>query len=108
MRVERGETVIVGVNKFSDGNEPPLIPAPDFSALEKDQVARLGVVKARRDASQVNATLGALSAASKSYAKAGEKRELLMPLIIDAVRARASVGEIADALREQWGVYRPS
>ena len=108
MGVERGDTVIVGVNKFSDGKEPPLIPAPDFSALEKDQVGRLGGVKAKRDAATVSATLAALSEASKSYAKAGEKRDALMPLIIDAVRARASVGEIADALREQWGVYRPS
>jgi methylmalonyl-CoA mutase N-terminal domain/subunit len=108
MRVERGETVIVGVNKFSDGKEPPLIPAPNFSALEKDQIARLGAVKVRRDAAKVSGTLAALSEASKSYATAGAKREPLMPLIIDAVRARASVGEIADALREQWGVYRPS
>src|SRR4051812_19714539 len=99
MRVERGETVIVGVNKFSDGKEPPLIPAPDFSALEKDQVARLGAVKAKRDSAQVSAALAALSEASKSYATADGKREALMPLIIDAVRARASVGEIADTLR---------
>jgi methylmalonyl-CoA mutase N-terminal domain/subunit len=107
MRVERGETVIVSVNKFSDGKEPPLIPAPDFSALERDQIGRVGVVKSKRDAAQVRATLRALSAASSSYAHAGEKREALMPLIIDAVRARASVGEIADAFRECWGVYRP-
>jgi methylmalonyl-CoA mutase N-terminal domain/subunit len=107
MRVERGETVIVGVNKFSDGKEPPLIPAPDFSALEKDQVSRLSAVKGKRDQAAVRATLAALGEASKSYAKAGESRERLMPLIIDAVRARASVGEIADAFRENWGVYRP-
>jgi methylmalonyl-CoA mutase N-terminal domain/subunit len=107
MRVERGETIIVGVNKFSDGKEPPLIPAPDFSALEKDQVGRLSAVKAKRDLATVRQSLATLANASKAYATAGATREHLMPLIVDAVRARASVGEIADALREQWGVYRP-
>jgi methylmalonyl-CoA mutase N-terminal domain/subunit len=108
MRVEHGETVIVGVNKFSDGKEPPIIPAPDFTALEKDQVARLGAVRAKRDAERVTAALRALSEASKGYAKPGGLRGPLMPLIIEAVRARASVGEIADTLREQWGVYKPA
>jgi methylmalonyl-CoA mutase N-terminal domain/subunit len=107
MRVERGETVIVGVNKFSDGKEPPIIPAPDFSALENDQVDRLALVKSKRDNARVTASLAALSEAGKPYATPGDRRPPLMPLIIDAVRARASVGEIADALREQWGVYRP-
>ncbi|HEY4306502.1 MAG TPA: methylmalonyl-CoA mutase family protein [Gemmatimonadaceae bacterium] len=107
MRVEAGETVIVGVNKFSDGKEPPLIPSPDFSALEKDQVSQLAAVKAKRDAAQVKQTLDTLTEASKAYAKIGATREHLMPLIVDAVRVRASVGEIADALRETWGVYRP-
>src|SRR6185436_8346620 len=37
LRVERGETVIVGVNKFSDGSEVPVVPAPDYSALEREQ-----------------------------------------------------------------------
>jgi methylmalonyl-CoA mutase N-terminal domain/subunit len=99
--------VVVGVNKFSDGKAPPVIPAPDFSALERDQVARVQAVRAGRDAARVAATLAALTEASRSYAQPGTSREPLMPLIIDAVRARASVGEIADALRETWGGYRP-
>jgi methylmalonyl-CoA mutase N-terminal domain/subunit len=107
MKVERGEAVVVGVNKFSDGKAPPVIPAPDFSALERDQVARVQAVRAGRDAARVAATLAALTEASRSYAEPGTSREPLMPLIIDAVRARASVGEIADALRETWGGYRP-
>ena len=60
-----------------------------------------------RDGAMLNATLSALSDASQSYGNAGVMHGHLMPLIIDAVRARASVGEIADALREQWGAYRP-
>jgi methylmalonyl-CoA mutase N-terminal domain/subunit len=48
MRVEHGETVIVGVNKFADGAPPPIIPAPDYSALERDQVERLKAARRAR------------------------------------------------------------
>ena len=108
MRVEAGQTVVVGVNKFSDGKEPPVIPAPDFSALEQDQVARVRAVRGTRNAERVASTLAALREASRAYADASASRGHLMPLIIDAVRARASVGEIADTLRETWGIYRPA
>src|SRR5262245_39913266 len=50
LRVERGETVIVGVNKFGDKSEPPVMPAPDYSALERAQVARLAKARKARDA----------------------------------------------------------
>ena len=111
MRVEHGDTVIVGVNKFADGASPPIIPTPDFSALERDQVARLKGVRATRDDARVRAALSKLSYASRAYTNQGPSpfaiRPSLMPLIVDAVRARASVGEIADTLRETWGTYRP-
>ncbi|MEP6730781.1 MAG: methylmalonyl-CoA mutase family protein [bacterium] len=109
LRVERGETTIVGVNKFTDGDEPPVIPSPDYSALEREQVARLQAVRAARDAGVVQAALGALSHAAESYAGDSKAaRPHLMPLIIDAVRARASVGEISDVLSGVWGAYRPN
>jgi methylmalonyl-CoA mutase N-terminal domain/subunit len=109
MRVERGETVIVGVNKFDDGREPPIIPTPDFSKLEREQVERLRTAKATRDATTVARALQALRDAAPSYAgESAGARAPLMPLIIDAVRARASVGEISDALRAAWGEYRPA
>jgi methylmalonyl-CoA mutase N-terminal domain/subunit len=107
MRVESGDAVIVGVNKFSDGKEPPLIAAPDFSALERDQVARVRAVRKARDESLVQSCLAKLADASRAYAGSGP-REPIMDLIVDAVRARASVGEIADTLRGTWGVYRPT
>jgi methylmalonyl-CoA mutase N-terminal domain/subunit len=107
LAVERGSRVIVGVNKFADGVEPPIIPAPDFRALEKGQVERLAAMKAKRDKGAVAKALAAMTAVAPAYAKAGAKREPLMPLIIDAVRARATVGEISDALRGVWGEYRP-
>ena len=107
LRLEAGETTIVGVNKFLDGSEPPAIPSPDYSSLEKEQTASVAKIRANRDAARVASALAALSAGAvlppDSHKPAGE----LMPLIIDAVRARATVGEISDALAEQWGRYQP-
>jgi methylmalonyl-CoA mutase N-terminal domain/subunit len=109
LRVEAGETVIVGVNRFSDGQEPPIIPAPDFSQLEREQVAGLAAVRAARDADAVTCALGAVVEIAPDYLPAHTgARRALMPRIIDAVRARASVGEIASALEQVWGRYHPS
>lgn len=116
LRVEAGENVIVGMNKFSDGSPPPTIPAPDFSALERDQVAKLKSRRAARDPQVYNEAMGHLKAAAAAHGKnhGGRQSESgagdvhLMPLIIDAVRARASVGEIADALTGEWGKYQPA
>ncbi|MEP6550787.1 MAG: methylmalonyl-CoA mutase family protein, partial [Gemmatimonadales bacterium] len=104
LRVEAGETVIVGVNRFADEAEAPSIPAPDYSALEKDQVKRVKGLRKKRDSALVKRSLGALRAASA--AKSGQLH--LMPLIIDAVRVRATVGEISETLATNWGIYRPS
>jgi methylmalonyl-CoA mutase N-terminal domain/subunit len=98
--VESGKTVVVGVNKFGDGAAPPVIPTPDYTQLEAEQRARVGAVKAARDAATAAAALQALERAVRE----GERQ--VMPLIIDAVRARASVGEISDALERVWGKYR--
>jgi methylmalonyl-CoA mutase N-terminal domain/subunit len=108
MRIERGETVIVGVNRFGDGREPPSISTPDYSALERGQVERVRAVRASRSAAAVDRALAALRDASHSYTSPAPHRSQLMPLIIDAVRARATVGEIADAFRASWSEYRPS
>jgi methylmalonyl-CoA mutase N-terminal domain/subunit len=108
MRVERGETVIVGVNRFSDGEEPPSIPTPDYSALERGQVERVRSVRTKRDADAVKRALAALRDESRAYASAAADRSPLMAPIIEAVRARATVGEIADALRTSWSEYRPA
>ena len=108
MRVERGETVIVGVNKFADENEPPVIPAPDYSTLEREQVGRLRAVRSAREATRVTSRLDVLRQVARAYASPGAVRPPLMELIVDAVRARASVGEIADALRDEWGTYHPA
>ena len=104
LRVEAGETVIVGVNRFADDEGPLSIPSPDYSALEKEQVAGVKAVRKKREAAKLKHALGALSNAS-----AATSTDLhLMPLIVEAVRARATVGEISETLAANWGLYRPS
>jgi methylmalonyl-CoA mutase N-terminal domain/subunit len=93
------------VNKFADGEEPPVIPAPDYSKLEAGQVARLTALRKTRDGAAVTAALGALGAAAPMV---GTRDGALMPLIIAAVRARATVGEISDTLERSWGRFRPA
>ena len=107
LRVESGQSVVVGVNRFQDGTEPPLIPSPDFTRLAIEQKARLREVRACRDPAALERAMSALRGAAPSYSsETGSPRAPLMPLIIDAVRARASVGEISDALVNSWGRYR--
>jgi methylmalonyl-CoA mutase N-terminal domain/subunit len=107
LRVESGETILVGVNKHTDGDDPPVIATPDYSALERDQVERLAAVRRGRDASRVARAIENVRQASTGYlSPASAAREPLMEPIIEAVRARASVGEIADALRAEWGTYQ--
>jgi methylmalonyl-CoA mutase N-terminal domain/subunit len=99
--VESGEQVVVGVNRFTDDRTAASVPAPDYSALAAAQRRRLGEARRGRDAGRVDRALAAVRAAAQS----SDGR--LMPVILEAVRARASVGEISDRLREVWGVYRP-
>jgi methylmalonyl-CoA mutase, N-terminal domain len=98
---ESGDRIVVGVNRFTDESPPLSIETPDFSALENQQRARLADVKRRRDAKAVQAALGSITEAAAGTGH-------LMPPIIEAVRARATLGEISDALRAVWGVYRPA
>jgi methylmalonyl-CoA mutase N-terminal domain/subunit len=98
---ESGDRTVVGVNRFTDDSPPVSIETPDFSALEKGQRNRLAEVKRNRDGKTVSAALGAVT-------KAAAGQGPLMAPIIDGVRARATLGEISDALRKVWGVYRPA
>jgi len=103
LRLEAGETTIVGVNRFTDDEPVPSVPAPNYAALEKSQVQSVSAVRKKRDTREVARTLQALK--ESSSAKTTDRH--LMPLIIDAVRARATVGEIAETLAGNWGYYRP-
>jgi methylmalonyl-CoA mutase, N-terminal domain len=104
LAVERGERIIVGVNRFDDDAEPLSIATPDFSARERGQVDRLAKARSDRDKGAVSRALEALGTAASPMA--GGESAQLMPLIIDAVRARATVGEIADTLAGKWGRFR--
>src|SRR5262245_580438 len=96
--VERKEKVIVGVNGFVQEDDPPVeILYIDESAAEK-QLGKLDALRRTRDNDRVRQTLDRLQTA------AGTPQNL-MPLILDAVRAYATLGEMCDALREAWGEY---
>jgi methylmalonyl-CoA mutase N-terminal domain/subunit len=97
--VERGDQVVVGVNRFTDDGPPAAVPGPDYSALARRQRERVAATRARRDAGAVRTTLAALDAGARGS-------DPLMPLIIDAVRARATLGEISDVFRACWGTWR--
>jgi methylmalonyl-CoA mutase N-terminal domain/subunit len=106
LRVESGETVVVGVNRFADDAEPTPITLPDYSRLESEQVARVRAARGARGEEAVRAALGSLGAAAEL--SDGTFSAPIMPLIVDAVRQRATLGEISDALSTRWGVYRPA
>ncbi len=100
-RIDRGLDVIVGVNRFQVEREEPIdVRVVDNTAVREAQIARLEKVKKERDASKVEAALAALTRAGES----GEDN--LLALSIDAARARASVGEISDALEEAFGRHQ--
>jgi methylmalonyl-CoA mutase N-terminal domain/subunit len=99
--VEAGEQVVVGVNKFVDEEPVPSIPAPDYSSLASGQRERVKRARSGRDAARSRQALDGVVVGAKDAAVN------LMPPIIEAVRARCTVGEISDALRGVWGVYQP-
>jgi len=96
--VELRESVIVGVNKFTEKDEKPIELLQIDETAERRQIEKLRKVKARRSASEVEKALAALKRAS-------EGTENTTPFILDAVRAYATVGEIAASMGEVFGSY---
>jgi methylmalonyl-CoA mutase N-terminal domain/subunit len=101
--MEAGAIAVVGVNQFADDEAAAVMPRPDYSALAIRQRELLADARNRRDESALRASLDALATAAQTGGDNG-----LMPLVVDAVRARATVGEISDTLRSVWGTYRAS
>ena len=100
-QIDAGERVVVGVNKFAtaaDGDYEPLRVDP---AIEAQQSERLAVLRRTRDATEVRRALDQVKLAA-----AGQDN-VLYPLR-SALAARATVGEVCDALREVWGLYQPA
>jgi methylmalonyl-CoA mutase len=100
-RIDSGRDVIVGVNKYRLQEEQPLeIREVDNHMVREQQIARLQKIRATRDGAKVRAALEALAAAARS----GQGN--LLELSIQAVRLRATVGEISDALEQVFGRHR--
>ncbi len=97
--VEAKQRIVVGVNRYQIEAEPELEILKIDPALEERQIARVQALRARRDSAAVEAALARLQA------DAAEGRNL-MPPILDAARAYVTMGEMCDALREVWGVWR--
>ncbi|MEV7416393.1 methylmalonyl-CoA mutase family protein [Streptomyces sp. NPDC089919] len=97
---DAGERVVVGVNRFVLDEEEPYRPLRVDPAIEERQVARLARLRAGRDGAAVTAALAELRAAAAGPAN-------VLPPMREALRARATVGEVCGALREVWGGYVP-
>jgi methylmalonyl-CoA mutase N-terminal domain/subunit len=98
--VEAEQRVIVGVNRYQTDDEQELDLLRIDPALEQKQIERVQALRARRDSAAVEQALAGLKEASL------REDVNLMPLIIDASRAYTTMGEMCDALRETWGVWR--
>ena len=98
--IDSGERVVVGVNRFVSAEEERYEPLRVDPAIEAAQVARLADLRAKRDSTAVESALADL-------AKAAEGTENVLPLMKEALRLRATVGEVCHTLRGVWGVYHP-
>jgi methylmalonyl-CoA mutase N-terminal domain/subunit len=99
--IDAGDQVVVGVNRFTIDEEEPYEPLRVDPTIESEQRARLARVRAERDQVAVDDALRRVREA------AAGTDNLLYPMR-DALRARATVGEVSDALRDVWGVYTPT
>lgn len=98
---DSGERVVVGVNRFQLDEEEPYEPLRVDPAIEAQQAARLAKLRAERDQGAVDEALGRLK-------KAAEGTDNILYPMKDALAARATVGEVCNALREVWGTYVPT
>src|SRR4051794_21425507 len=97
-RIDEGQQVVVGVNRYTEGDdgETPILHIDP--ALERKQIGRLQAVRARRDGAAVERTLAELRGAAATEAN-------LMPALIGCARAHATEGEMVEALQQVWGSY---
>jgi methylmalonyl-CoA mutase N-terminal domain/subunit len=99
--IEKGDQVVVGMNRFQtkEHNEGELLRVDE--SVRRDQMAALRQLRAARDGARVAAALAAIDAAAR------DPQAALMPLIVEAVEAYATLGEICDTLRKVFGEYTP-
>ncbi len=99
--IDDGERVVVGVNKFTTNEVEDYEPLRVNPAIEAEQAARLATLRAERDGSAVTKALDEM-------ARAAEGTDNVLVPMREALRARATVGEVCDVLRGVWGTYTPS
>jgi methylmalonyl-CoA mutase N-terminal domain/subunit len=99
--IESGERVVVGVNRYARADDGSYEPMRLDPAIEAEQRDRLAALRAARDNAEVARHLGELR-------RAAEGSENVLYPMHDALRAKATVGEVCNALREVWGVYVPA
>jgi methylmalonyl-CoA mutase N-terminal domain/subunit len=97
--VDRGDAVVVGVNRFGIDEEKPIPTQKIDPALEPKQIERVRALRSRRDSAAWKTALASVETAARSA-------ENVMPRILAAVEAYATVGEISDAMRRVFGEYR--
>lgn len=100
LNVETGKQIVVGVNKFFTAEKPHWEILKVDPKVEAKQKERLNQLKKERDYDQVRQI-------QINLKKAAQTNTNLMPLVLDAVKAYATLGEICDTLREVWGEYKP-
>jgi methylmalonyl-CoA mutase N-terminal domain/subunit len=98
-QVERKEKIVVGLNQYATEDKTPIKTLRVNPAVEKKQIAQIATLRRKRNTQKVRTVLDRLHHAS-------EHEENLMPVMIEAVRNYATLGEICDVLREVYGVYR--
>jgi methylmalonyl-CoA mutase N-terminal domain/subunit len=98
--IDSGERVVVGVNRFTVPEEEPYEPLRVDPAIEVSQAARLEALRRERDNASVERALAVVR-------ESAEGTENVLYPMRDALRARATIGEVCHALRDVWGLYRP-
>jgi methylmalonyl-CoA mutase, N-terminal domain len=100
-QIDSGERTVVGVNKFTTDGDEPYEPLRVDPQIEADQRERLAVLRAERDSAAVTRALSDLRRTAANTSN-------VLPPLREALRLRATGGEVANALRDVWGVYQPN
>jgi methylmalonyl-CoA mutase len=104
-RIDSGQQTVIGVNKYLvDDDVPPEVLKVDNKAVREEQIAKLRQLRSERDEEQTQAALAKLTWAAGNQDPTDPERNLLK-LTVDAARAKASIGEISDALETVFGRY---
>ena len=98
--MESGERVVVGVNRFGDERTPAAPPFRPDPEVERQRAEALTAWRAQRDAVAVDDALARLERAARGS-------ENLVPPILEALKHRATLGEVCDTMREVFGTYQP-